>query len=284
MNLNAIKNKLDAINQKQTGPKKEKIDYSKIYWKPKAGKHQIRFVPSKLDKDNPFKEVFVHYGFAKFPIFALTNWGEKDPIVEFAKNLRQTSDKENWSLARKLDPKMRVFAPVIVRGEEHLGVRLWEFGKEIYTDLLATAADEDYGDFTDINQGFDFNVEAVEADVAGRKGIKCTLRIKRKESVLNEDAEQIKQWLENQPNILEVKEKYGFEDLKTILMNWLNPESEETDVETEEETEETESTTSTTSETPNDLPWEDEPKSEQPAPAVKTTKADKFDAIFNEEK
>jgi hypothetical protein len=283
MNLNAIKNRLDAINQKQTGAKKEKIDYSKIYWKPKAGKHQIRFVPSKLNKDNPFQEIFVHYGFAKFPIFALTNWSEKDPIVEFAKSLRQTSDKENWSLARKLDPKMRVFAPIIVRGEEHLGVRLWEFGKEIYTDLLGIAADEDYGDFTDINQGFDFNVEAVEADVAGRKGIKCTLRIKRKDSVLNEDAEQIKQWLENQPNVLDIQKKYGFEELKTILMNWLNPETEETDVEAEEETEETESTTSTTSEVPNDLPWEDEEPKSESKPVVKTTKADKFDAIFEQE-
>lgn len=281
MNLNAIKNRLDAINQKQTGTKKEKIDYSKIYWKPKAGKHQIRFVPSKLDKDNPFKEIFVHYGFAKFPIFALTNWGEKDPIVEFAKSLRQTSDKENWSLARKLDPKMRVFAPIIVRGEEHLGVRLWEFGKEIYTDLLGIAADEDYGDFTDINQGFDFNVEAVEADVAGRKGIKCTLRIKRKDSVLSESAEQITQWLENQPNILEVQKKYNFEELKTILQNWLSPEEESEEVESEEtEIEDTQDTT--TSEVPDDLPWKDE-EAEQPAPTPKTSKADKFDAIFNQE-
>jgi hypothetical protein len=282
MNLNAIKNRLDAINQKQTGAKKEKIDYSKIYWKPKAGKHQIRFVPSKLNKDNPFQEIFVHYGFAKFPIFALTNWGEKDPIVEFAKSLRQTSEKENWSLARKIDPKMRVFAPVIVRGEEHLGVRLWEFGKEIYTDLLGIAADEDYGDFTDINQGFDFNVEAVEADVAGRKGIKCTLRIKRKDSVLNEDAEQIKQWLENQPNVLDIQKKYGFEELKTILMNWLNPETEETDVEAEEETDVTEPSASET-EVPNDLPWEDEAPKAESKPVVKTTKVDKFDAIFEQE-
>jgi hypothetical protein len=282
MNLNAIKNRLDAINQKQTGAKKEKIDYSKIYWKPKAGKHQIRFVPSKLDKENPFKEIFVHYGFAKFPIFALTNWGEKDPIVEFAKSLRQTSDKENWSLARKLDPKMRVFAPVIVRGEEHLGVRLWEFGKEIYTDLLGIAADEDYGDFTDINQGFDFNVEGVEADVAGRKGIKCTLRIKRKDSVLSENAEQITQWLENQPNILEVQKKYAFEELKSILMNWLSPE-EESEEETSEESETEDTQDTTTSEAPDDLPWKDE-ESDQPAtPATKVSKADKFNAIFDQE-
>ena len=115
MDLNVIKNKLSSLQSK--GQKKEKVDYTKYLWKPKQeGKYQIRFVPSKFDKDNPFKEVFIHYGYSKFPIYALTNWGEKDPIVEFAKQLRNTNDSENWKTAKKLDPKMRVFASVIVHG------------------------------------------------------------------------------------------------------------------------------------------------------------------------
>jgi hypothetical protein len=140
MDIKAIKQKLNALQS--TGQKKEKVDYSKYLWKPKSeGKYQIRIVPSVLNKSNPFQEVFVHYGFSKFPIYALTNWGEKDPIVEFAKSLRNTQEKENWQLAKKLDPKMRVFAPVVVRGEEEKGVRLWEFGKEIYMQLLGIAED-----------------------------------------------------------------------------------------------------------------------------------------------
>ena len=151
MDINAIKQRLNSLQA--TGTKKEKVDYSKYYWKPKQeGKYQIRIVPSVHNPQNPFQEVFVHYGLSKFPTYALTNWGEKDPIVEFAKQLRQTNDKENWQLAKKLDPKMRVFAPVVVRGEEEKGVRLWEFGKEIYMQLLGIAEDEDYGDFTDIRK------------------------------------------------------------------------------------------------------------------------------------
>ena len=144
MDINAIKQRLNALQSTNNTGKKEKIDYSKVYWKPKEeGKYQIRIVPSKLDPKNPFQEVFVHYGFSKFPIYALTNWGEKDPIVEFAAQLRKTNDKENWKLAKKLEPKMRIFAPVIVRGEEDKGVRLWEFGKEIYLQLLGIADDEE---------------------------------------------------------------------------------------------------------------------------------------------
>ena len=89
------------------------------------------------------------------------NWGEKDPIVEFAAQLRKTSDKENWRLAKKIEPKARYFAPVIVRGEEDKGVRLWQFGKETYEAFLQLAIDEEVGDYTDINEGRDIKLVTV---------------------------------------------------------------------------------------------------------------------------
>ena len=278
MDLSKIKNRLESLQQKP-GAKKEKVDYSKIFWKPKVGKHQVRIVPSKSDKANPFKEVYVHYGFAKYPIFALTNWDESDPIVEFTKKLRSTSDKENWSLAKKLDPKMRIFAPVIVRGEEDMGVRLWEFGKEIYMQLLGIAEDEDYGDYTDVTEGRDFIVEAVEADIAGRKGIKCTIRVKPKTTPLSDDAKQAELWLTEQPNILEINKKHSYEEIKTTLQNWLNPEDENGEV--IEDTEE--------AETPSEAPWKEESESitakvtEKKMGGKKAKTSEKFDALFSEE-
>ena len=94
MDLSLIKQKLSASQNK--GQKREKVDYSKIFFKPKPGKYQVRILPSKFDKSNPFREVYFHYGFSKGPILALSNWNEKDPIVEFAKNLRKSADKEDW--------------------------------------------------------------------------------------------------------------------------------------------------------------------------------------------
>jgi hypothetical protein len=228
MDFKQIKNKLGNLNSKSNKEKKyEKVDYSKVYWRPAIGTHQIRIVPSVLNKNFPFQEVFFHYGFSNFPILALSNWGEQDPIVDFAKGLKETGDREDWKLGIKLEPKMRTFVPVIVRGEEEKGVRLWEFGKEIYKQLLSLAADEDYGDFTDVQNGFDFTVEVVEGDLAGKKVKKVdSVRIKRKESVLTENPEQLNKWLTEQPKILEVGFKNSFESLKNILNKWLNPESE----------------------------------------------------------
>lgn len=225
MDLSLIKQKLSASQTK--GQKREKVDYTRIFWKPKPGKYQIRILPSKFDKSNPFREVYFHYGFSKGPILALTNWNEKDPIAEFAKNLRKSSDKEDWQLAKKIEPKLRYFVPVLVRGEEAQGARLWEFGKLIYEQLLGIAADEDYGDFTDITDGRDFTIDAVEDVVAGRKGIKCNIRVKPKTSSISDDATVVTKALDEQPDILGINKHYSFDELKELLDKWLNPDSEE---------------------------------------------------------
>ena len=228
MDLSKIKNRLDNLNQASKPRSTEKKDYTLIYWKPKAeGKFQIRFVPSKLNKDNPFQEIFMHYGIGKFPIVALTNWGEDDPIVEFSKKLRTSSDSENWRLAKQLDPKMRVFAPVIVRGEEEKGVRLFEFSKTLYMELLSVADDEDYGDFTDINQGFDFVVTATK--VQDRPGFGLSLRPKPKQTPLSDNADTIKTWLENQPLLLEERYKYTYDKLKEELQTFISGGEEQED-------------------------------------------------------
>lgn len=278
MDINAIKQRLSSLQSSNSSGKKEKIDYSKYYWKPKTeGKYQIRFVPSKLNKENPFQEVFVHYGFSKFPTYALTNWGEKDPIVEMANQLRDAGGSDNWKLAKKLDPKMRVFAPVIVRGEEDKGVRLWEFGKEIYMQLLGIAEDEDYGDFTSITEGRDFTVEIVpnaDGGVGGKVKIGA-LRIKPKTSTLSDDKNQVKNWLTEQPNVLELQKKSSFEDIKSMLYNFLNPDAEE------------ETATEEATDVPNDLPWEDEAPAQSnysaPKGKAKASKANKFDSVFEDE-
>ena len=275
MDLSLIKQKLSASQTK--GQKREKIDYSKIFWKPKPGKYQIRIVPSKFDKSNPFREVYFHYGFSKGPILALTNWNEKDPIAEFSKNLRKSSDKEDWMLAKKIEPKLRYFAPVLVRGEESQGPRLWEFGKLIYEQLLGIAADEDYGDFTDITDGRDFTIEAVEDVVAGRKGIKCNIRVKPKTSAISDDAAIVTKSLDEQPDILGINKHYSFDELKELLDKWLNPDSEE-DTEApiaskDEEEEEDDFLTEM------QKPVEQTYKLD--TTAAKTSNADKFDDLFS---
>jgi hypothetical protein len=275
MDLSLIKQTLDSFNSK--GQSKEKTDYTKIFWKPKVGKHQIRIVPSKFNKSTPFREVYFHYGYTKGPILALTNWGEADPIAEAAQKLRKSDNPDHWQMAKKITPKMRVFAPVIVRGEEDKGVRLWEFGKEIYTQLMNIAMNEDYGDFTDIQDGRDFVVEGVDDTVAGRKVVKCILTPRVKTTPITEDAAALRLYLDEQPDIFAINKKHTYESLKEIFEKWANPEEEDnTPIASTDDEDETPSM--------GDLPWEKkEEKSSPYTLQTKQPKADKFEDLFDKE-
>jgi hypothetical protein len=273
MDLSFVKQKLEANANKSVG--REKIDYTKIFWKPKPGKYQIRIIPNAFRKEWPLREIQMHYGFSKGPILALNNWGEEDPITDFAKKLRKSADKDDWQLANKISPKTRYFAPVIVRGEESMSVRLWEVGKLVNDQLMGIASDEDYGDFTDITDGRDFTVEAIEDVIAGRKGIKCTLRIKPKTSPISEDSALVGKALNEQPDILSINRKYTYDQLKDVLQKWLNPEEETT-------TESTPTVAATDDEDDflKDINSPIQPYSLDVKP--KETATDKFDSLFND--
>ena len=277
MDLNLAKQKLAAA-QNTGGQQREKIDYTKIFFKPKPGKYQVRILPNKYDKAWPIREVQFHYGFSKGPILALSNWGEADPIADFAKGLRKSSDKEDWQLAKKIEPKSRYFAAVIVRGEEHLGTRLWEFGKLTNDQLVGIAADEDYGDFTDITDGRDFTIEATEDIIAGRKGIKCNIRVKPKTTAISEDGALVEKLLNEQPDILAINRRYTYDQLKDVLTKWLNPEEEaaatEAPIASKDEDEEDDFLT--------EINKPVAPAYSLETPSAKTSNADKFDNLFND--
>ncbi len=190
------------------------------------GKHSVRIVPSVFNKQNPFKEVYMHYGINNRTMISLSNFNEKDPIVEFAQGLRKSSERDNWQLAKKLEPKMRVFAPVIVRGEEDKGVRLWEFGKQVYMDLLSIAEDEDVGDYSDPITGRDITVETAGKETTGLMYNTSTVRVRTKSTPLSEDADKVKLWLETQPDPLGQFKRYSYDEMKEALLKHLNPEEE----------------------------------------------------------
>jgi len=222
MDLNEIKSRLNSLQAKSSSGGERK----NMFWKPSVGKQTVRIVPNKYNKKNPFTEMFFYYGIGNRVMISPLNFGEKDPIAEFAKQLRQTSDKDNWRLAKKLDAKMRIFAPVVVRGEESEGVKLWQFGKEIYEAFLQMASDEEIGDFTDVSLGRDIKLNTVGPESTGTPYNRTTIGPSLKTTPLVEDADQVKALLDNQPNPKEIFKRYTFDEMKAALQEWLDPEDE----------------------------------------------------------
>jgi len=226
MDLNAIKQKLEGLQTKQQSG--TKTDYSAIYWKPTLGKQQIRIVPSAYNPSNPFSELKFYYGITNKVMLSPLNYGEKDPIALFAAKLREEYTKENFVMAKKLDPKTRYFVPVIVRGEEDKGTRLWQFGKLVYEELLALAVDDEIGDYTDIVNGRDLTVETVGPESTGTPYNKSSVRVRLKTSPLSEDASLVEKWTSEQPNPTDgLFKKFTFDEMKVALEKWLSPEVEE---------------------------------------------------------
>ena len=223
MDLNALKQKLDTLQQK-TPAGGQKRDYSLTFWRPTVGKQQIRIVPSAHNPKNPFTELKFYYGITNKVMISPTNFGEKDPIALFAKKLREEYTKENYLLAKKLDAKTRIFVPVIVRGEEDKGVRLWQFGKLIYEELLSLAVDEEIGDYTDIVNGRDLTIETVGPESTGTQYNKSSVRVRLKQTPLSADAKLVEEWKKNQPDPNSEFKRFTFDEMKVALEKWLSPE------------------------------------------------------------
>lgn len=222
MDLNAIKAKLQQLDQEKQGQSYE--DFSDKFWRPKElGTYKVRVVPSMYDKDNPFTELAFHTKIRKYPILALTNLGKQDPVEELRAQLYKSSDKADWSLAGKLSPRVRYVVPVIVRGEEEKGVRLWEISQTVYKAFLQLAADDEIGDFTDVTDGIDITVERSQ----GAQYIETGIRASRKNSPLSDDATLVQKWLTEQPKPVDCYTHcdydYVMKQLKSYLSGGVSP-------------------------------------------------------------
>ena len=215
MDLDLVKrrlNQLQATNQRTS-----------VLWKPQPGTQIIRIVPYKFNKDNPFVELFFHYNLGGKSYLSPISFGRPDPIEEFAEKLKSSGNREDWRLGKKLEAKLRTFAPVVVRGEENQGSKFWGFGKTVYQELLSIIADPDYGDISDPVNGRDVVVEFKTAEETGASFPKTSIRVKPNQIPITEDKAVLTTLLDDQKDIREVYNELSYDELAEALGDWLNP-------------------------------------------------------------
>ena len=254
MDINAIKSKLATLQS--TSNTKDN------FWKPEPGKQVVRVVPYKHNKDNPFIELFFHYNLGNNKTYlSPLSFGRPDPVAEFADKLKSTGNKDEWIQGKRLEPKMRTFAPVIVRGKESEGVKFWGFGKTVYQELLGVIADPDYGDITDATNGRDIGIERQTPAEAGNQYGKTTVRVKPNQTPITDDATLLTSIMDNQSDLVELYNEPTYDELKDVLQNFLNPS---------DDSETTDSNTTTT-----------EKVAEKTETAKTADVSDAFDELFN---
>jgi hypothetical protein len=194
-------------------------------WKPTIGEYKVRGLPWKSTPDGmPFQEKFFYYIGNNPGILAPNQFGKPDPINDLIRKLYSSGKPEDRLLAKKLQPKMRAYMPVLVRGQEDKGVQVWSFGKIVYQRLLGFFTDEDVGDILDPLQGFDLKISISQQP--GKQFQDTVVDPARKASKLSEDSEQAKKWLENIPDLDDMYRLKSVSEIEVILNNWLSGGSE----------------------------------------------------------
>lgn len=218
IDLSAIRKKLNQISGQNSR--------KNVMWRPEEGTETtVRLIAYPDNDGQPFKELMFYYNIGNNPgLLAPYQFSKADPIQELITKLRDEGSKESYELAKKLYPKMRCYAPVIVRGEEDKGVRLWAFGKQVYQTLLNYMLDEDYGDITDPNEGRDVRITCTKAP--GKMWATTDVRPRGKDSPLSEDTAKMQDWLKNIPDTNDMFELKSYEELERIVNEWLNGDDE----------------------------------------------------------
>lgn len=212
---------LEAIKKRVAELSGVKKTSSVQLWKPSLGEHKIRCLPWKGAPDGqPFMERWFYYIGDNAGILAPNQFGKPDPINDLIRKLYGSGKPDDRVLAKKLAPKMRCYAPVIVRGEEDKGVQIWSFGKIIYQRMLGFFLDEEVGDILSPTEGFDLKVSITKQP--GKQFNDTTVDPARRPTKLHEDAKQMETWLNAIPNLDDMYRLKTTQEIETVLNNWLS--------------------------------------------------------------
>lgn len=212
---------IEAIKRKMAELNGEKRQSSIQQWKPQLGEHKIRVLPWPDAKDGePFHDRQFYYIEGSQGFLAPSQFGKPDPINELLRKLYSSGKAEDRLTAKKLLPKTRSYAPIIVRGEEDKGVQIWAFGKTVHQRLLSFFLDDEVGDFTDIEDGLDLKITI--SKVQGKDFNDTSVDPARKSSKLSSDQNEAQKWIDNIPNLNDMYKEKSYHEIESLLNNWIN--------------------------------------------------------------
>lgn len=144
--LEEIRSRLQSMNRRTDKPKD--------IFKPKD-EHDVRLLPYPLNPDDPLVELTFHYEIDGNSVLCpKANFGEDCAICDACDVLKAWKDedgrekpeakrKEDFEIFKKIQPKGRVFVPVVERGQEANGAKFWGLSPTQALQLLEICTDGD---------------------------------------------------------------------------------------------------------------------------------------------
>ena len=213
IDMKKMREKLNALQNRGQGNNKNN------FWRPQDGETTIRIVPT--EDGDPFKEFWFHYNLGNNPGFLSPkrNFGEDDPLDSFVRSLFNEGTEDSVKMAKNLMARQRFFTPVIVRGEEDQGVRVWGFGKMAYQELLSLVLNPDYGDITDTEEGTDLVI--TYGKPPGAQFPQTSITPRRRSSGLAKTKKETKELLEQVPDFVDLFERKTPDQVRNMLDEFL---------------------------------------------------------------
>jgi len=150
--------------------------------------------------------------------------GQRCPICELATNLwfRGTSE-DDQRIAKKLFARERYYSPVVIRGSEDMGVKVFGYSSKMYNKMLDWYADESgqgTSQFLDTENGFDILVRRTPPSGPGAFPM-TEIDLARNTSPLTDDKSFEDHLYDNIPVIEELWGTPSYEEVEMLLKAWL---------------------------------------------------------------
>ncbi len=200
------------------------------FWKPRDnGEYTIRFLPP-YDADGLFFKQTAQYKLGDKYFFAPYIEGEADPIYEFYRALWKKDTPESKALAREIKPRKQYLYNIVIRDENGTKpenptkVFVYMSGQKLYDKVMHYFWDEDYGDLTDIEEGFDFKI--IKEKGSGGFPNYDNSRPRNKETKLFKDDSMTEEVLSTIHDLNKEVEYKTYDELKKALADFMKSQKD----------------------------------------------------------
>ena len=230
ISLDKINSALDRLDNKGGGNQQNdalvKLD---------EGEHQIRIAPYKHDLDMPFRELWFHFKIGGRTFLCPNKMkGEPDPICDFAttcwNEYTKTNDESYKEMFKTMAPTLRVYVPIVVRGQEDKGIRWWSISpRTTYKEILnhVRSGLRQNVDITDATEGLDLMV-TVEPGFNGWL-MPTTITTALKPTPLAGTKAEIEKIIDSVTEVETLFEYSPVEEMKIALDKHINPNADDSD-------------------------------------------------------
>lgn len=189
----------------------------------KSGQKRVRILPTK-DGSSPFVEVWYHEIQVNGQWVKLYDPGKNDnersPLTEVYEELMSTGKEADKDLARQYRPRKFYIVKVVDRDAEDDGVKFWRFKDNYKQEGILDKIIPIWkakGDITNAEKGRDLIIELTKAKTpAGKEYTVVQTVMYDDPAPLHENADTMKEWLEDELTWANVYSKKPVEYLEAI--------------------------------------------------------------------